>query len=906
MRRQLDPDDDSVDDEIVSFQLRGKFERRTSDDKDKSNYQISVDKETGRRHIIVTDGNDEDIVLSPFKSPRRKVNRSKSLQSPFSTVDFPSLGTPKTPLTPKTPRRPGVKRSISHDGAIPSDIFLTPTSCEGLMGGTRLADLHKSPRTPAKAFSDHDGLDMLRQMHEELYKAVLLDEQEKQQRQKRRTQELPTEGNKTSGIGDMPSTPRQRQSMRPPLTSPVKTGNTEQMLAKNEQNNESMTIGKGMHSSVSNLDTKERPKLQTSSSQEDAWKCISPNRGSRIAEAIQKLSSATKKTEELRPMPCPSTPVQTPKGPFQCASPPKGSRIASAIEMLSAATKSPTQGAPLKYPETPTPSKPCSKTMYRSPVKRGQHISGMINRLGFHPSKVDGTKQIEDTPNPKEVPAANQSTPTGRQSLIKQPSALLSKIVPIDSQAQHHRENVNQFALENTQASVETKQFHTKAPFVKSQTAQSDSSKESQREIVLNSPLRPLKEPTRANPGATQTLSKSLRSILHCDGNDTQVFSQSSNSYMNQDIGKLVNVPNESLRPREYHIPAMVDKMNSPDTIKSSLSYGKNADAMSDSSLSFDSLSSKPPACKVTSKTPPQKGDADRTGPDSLHSTGDEPQSPTVEEARQQRTQMRLRRIESMKKKGEQYRRLRITEALEESSGDLNYEVADSNGSNPAAATELASQAQPQQIITAEERASRKEARLKRLESIRRLGEQHHSLKSQKGAHASRRERRTSNVSVKKPMLSEERLRRKEERLKSLDNIKKKGEQYRRLRAAQFEAQRKEEQARMEEQNKARAKQEKEKKQNVRRTKERGHKMSFELSDEWLFLRAYAWYSRLAQPNLTKFKERLADVPNCDISPEDAERLPWNSTFSRVNISKAMNMMSECSRTLKENGLPVP
>jgi hypothetical protein len=50
--------------------------------------------------------------------------------------------------------------------------------------------------------------------------------------------------------------------------------------------------------------------------------------------------------------------------------------------------------------------------------------------------------------------------------------------------------------------------------------------------------------------------------------------------------------------------------------------------------------------------------------------------------------------------------------------------------------------------------------------------------------------------------------------------------------------------------------------------------------------RAFQWYTRMASPFRIDFKRRVADMETIDITPEDVDLLPWNSTGKFVNIAK--------------------
>ena len=50
--------------------------------------------------------------------------------------------------------------------------------------------------------------------------------------------------------------------------------------------------------------------------------------------------------------------------------------------------------------------------------------------------------------------------------------------------------------------------------------------------------------------------------------------------------------------------------------------------------------------------------------------------------------------------------------------------------------------------------------------------------------------------------------------------------------------------------------------------------------------RAYAWYSKLAQPSRDLFKKKITLIASIDITEEDVDLLPWTSSGAMVNIAK--------------------
>jgi hypothetical protein len=72
----------------------------------------------------------------------------------------------------------------------------------------------------------------------------------------------------------------------------------------------------------------------------------------------------------------------------------------------------------------------------------------------------------------------------------------------------------------------------------------------------------------------------------------------------------------------------------------------------------------------------------------------------------------------------------------------------------------------------------------------------------------------------------------------------------------------------------------------------KGNTKGAELDDR--LERAFQWYTRMASPFRHDFKRRVADMESIDITPEDVDLLPWNSTGKFVNIAK-MNAIIRAS-----------
>jgi hypothetical protein len=62
--------------------------------------------------------------------------------------------------------------------------------------------------------------------------------------------------------------------------------------------------------------------------------------------------------------------------------------------------------------------------------------------------------------------------------------------------------------------------------------------------------------------------------------------------------------------------------------------------------------------------------------------------------------------------------------------------------------------------------------------------------------------------------------------------------------------------------------------------------------------RTFLWYTRMATPTRTEFKQQVA-IQKVDITPEDVDLLAWNETGTRVKNIAAMNAMLMRTRILK-------